>query len=234
LTAANNVGVISKICFGNLRLVLPGPPNTGTQLVEVEFADIRSKSKCLTAFLVVMVAGCSQQAVKTAMYPHSATDPKPYVVGADDVLDVIVWNQPQLSGKMRVAGDGTITIPLAGQVAAAGLTCEALQTKLREKLARYTDNPSVVVRVAEPLSKVFYVVGEVRKAGVYRLHAGEVLSQGLAEAGGFNDFANRSAIKVVRRTPSEDVEMAINYNRIEKGDLTADIPLQPGDTITVP
>src|SRR5467141_2030181 len=94
--------------------------------------------------LAIALVACSLQAVAINTIPHPPLDPPPYVIGADDLLDVIVCNQPQLSGKIRVGDDGTITIPLAGQVAAAGLTCETLQSNLRGKLARFTDNPNVV------------------------------------------------------------------------------------------
>ena len=181
----------------------------------------------------LMIASCSPQAVTTHVTEHQLYDPQPYVIGVDDVLDIIVWNQSQLGGKIRVADDGTITVPLAGQVPAAGLTCEALEKSLHKKLAAFTDDPTVTVRVAEPNSKIFYVVGEVRKPGEFQLRSGEVLSQALAEAGGLSDFADASAIRIVRRTPAENVEMTINYKKVEDGDLSADVPLETGDTITV-
>ncbi len=189
--------------------------------------------KYLTIFSAVAIVSCSSQAVTTHVTEHPLTDPQPYVIGPDDVVDIIVWNQTQLSGKIRVADDGTITVPLAGQVPAAGLTCEALEKSLHNKLGRFSDDPNVTVRVAEPNSKIFYVVGEVRKPGGFQLRSGEVLSQALAEAGGLSDFADASAIRIVRRTPTKNVEMTINYKKVEGGDLSADVPLETGDTITV-
>ena len=187
----------------------------------------------LAALLAITLCACSPQAVTTTTTAQTTIDPKPYVIGPDDLLEVIVWKQQQLSGRMPVEEDGTIAVPLAGRVPAAGLTCQMLQKHLHDKLVAFTDNPQVTVRVADPRSKVFYVVGEVHKPGVMRLHAGEVLSQGLAEAGGLTEFANRRAITIVRRRPTENVEMTINYKKVEQGDLTADVPLEPGDTVTV-
>ncbi len=180
------------------------------------------------------LAGFDPPGMKSNTTVHAASDPQPYIIGIDDMLDVIVWNQTQLSGKMPVEEDGTIAIPLAGRVAAAGLTCDKLEKRLHDKLAGFTDNPHVTVRVADPRSKVFYVVGEVHKPGVMSLRSGEVLSQALAEAGGLTDFANSRAIKIVRRRPTQNIEMTINYKKVEAGDLSADVPLEPGDTITVP
>jgi polysaccharide export outer membrane protein len=146
-----------------------------------------------------------------------------------------VWKEPQLSGRLLVAADGTVTSPLVGQVPAAGYTCEQLQTELKEKLSQFTRSPNVTVRIAEAKSRVYYVLGEVRKPGSFPLHSGEVLSQGLAEAGGLSEFADPAAVRLVRRAGTEDVQMSINYNRVLSGkDLTGDVPLQAGDTITVP
>jgi polysaccharide export outer membrane protein len=189
--------------------------------------------KYFTIFSALTIVSCGSEAVTTHVTEHPLTDPQPYVIGADDVLDIIVWNQSQLGGKIRVADDGTITVPLAGQVPASGLTCEALEKSLHKKLADFTDDPNVTVRVAEPNSKIFYVVGEVRKPGGFQLRSGEVLSQALAEAGGLSDFADASAIRIVRRAPTKNVEMTINYKKVEDGDLSADVPLETGDTITV-
>ncbi len=182
----------------------------------------------------LMISACSQQAVTSTTSVHPPLDPAPYIIGVNDVLEVVVWRQPQLSGKITVEEDGSIAVPLAGRVPAAGVSCQTLEKTLYAKLVPFIHDPRVTVRVSDPRSKVFYVIGEVKKPGVMRLVSGEVLSQGLAEAGGFTDFANRRAIKIVRRGPTEDVKITINYDRIEKGDLAADIPLQPGDTITVP
>ncbi len=190
-------------------------------------------TRYLAAFLAIVLCACSSQAVTTVSTSHRMADPGAYRIGPDDLLDLIVWNQPQLTGKLRVAEDGTISVPLAGRVVAAGLTSDMLEKSLHDKLAGFIGNPQITVRVLDPRSKVFYVVGEVNKPGVRRLQSGEVLSQGLAEAGGLTDFADRSAIKIVRRLPTETVTMTINFKKVEQGDLNADVPLEPGDTITV-
>jgi len=194
----------------------------------------RRIARHLAAFLALTLSACSPQAVKITTTVHPPTDAKPYIIGVDDILDVIVWNQVQLSGKIPVAEDGTIAVPLARRVLAAGLTCEMLEKSLHDKLTRFTDDPHVTVRVSEARSKVFYVAGEVRRPGVMRLLSGEVLSQGLAEAGGLTDFANRRAIEITRRRRTENIEMIVNFKKVEQGDLNADIPLEAGDTITVP
>jgi polysaccharide export outer membrane protein len=186
------------------------------------------------AALGLTLVSCSQQTIQTTTTPDTKTAPAAYVIGRDDVLNIIVWKQPQLSGNVRVAGDGTVTVPLVGPVPAEGQTCDQLQADLVKRLTPYTQNPNVTVRIASANSQVFYVLGEVTKPGSYPIRSGEVLSQGLAQAGGFTVFADKSAIKIARRQHDQDIQMTVNYRHIEKGELKADIPLEAGDTITVP
>jgi len=186
------------------------------------------------AALAITLASCARQALETKVTADTKSQAAPYNIGKDDVLDIIVWKEPQLSGKVRVVADGTVTIPLVGPVPAEGLTCDQLQADLTKRLAQYTQNPNVTVRVAAPTSQLFYILGEVRKPGSYPLRSDEVLSQALAQAGGFTEFADQGAIRVVRRTRDKDIQITVNYGQVAHGDLQADIPLQAGDTITVP
>ena len=186
------------------------------------------------AALALTLAACARQAVETKVIAGTRVPTAPYAIGKDDVIDMIVWKEPQLSGKVRVVADGTVTIPLVGPVPAEGLTCDQLQTDLTKRLGQYTQNPSVTVRVAVPASQIFYILGEVGKPGSYPLRSGEVLSQALAQAGGFTTFADQSAIRIVRRTSDQNIVMTVNYRKVAHGDLQADVPLQAGDTLTVP
>ncbi len=189
----------------------------------------------ILAGAVIVVPSCASRTVETNVVNVAPPKAEPYLIGKDDVLNVVVWKQPQLTGNVTVAGDGTITMPLAGTVTAAGLTTQELQEKLTQKLSKDIHNPNVTVSVVTANSMVFYVLGQVHAPGVYPLHPGEVLSQGLAQAGGLTDFANAKAIRVVRRMPGKDLEMTVNYQRIEDdGDVQDDVVLRAGDTITVP
>jgi polysaccharide export outer membrane protein len=160
---------------------------------------------------------------------------QPYRIAPDDVLDVIVWKQPQVSGKVIVASDGTITVALADRVSAAGLTTAQLQQELARRLAAFIADPTVTVRVADARSQIVYVTGEVRRPGVFRLRPGEVLSQALAEAGGFDEFANTRAVRITRHTPSDAERIVVNYDRVLSAEgLSGDLVLMAGDTIDVP
>jgi len=192
----------------------------------------------LVVLTCVSLCACSLLSsvpVATRITEHPDPPATPYIIGKDDILNVVVWREPEISGKTRVSTDGSITVPLAGTVPAAGRSCADLQGDLTNRLSKFTQGPNVTVSVLEARSQVFYALGEVKKPGVYPLGAGEVLSQALAEAGGLTDFADAGAVRVVRHKPTQDVEVVVNYNSVSKGkDLSADIGLEPGDTITVP
>jgi polysaccharide export outer membrane protein len=200
------------------------------------FAAARN-SFAIFLILVLATSGCFGGApVQTQVVtrPADPADAGPYKIGRDDILDVFVWKDKQLSGRISVASDGTITMPLVGQVEAVGLTTKELQTDLTTRYARYVHDPKVTVRVFDPASRVFYVLGEVSKPGMYKLMSGEVLSQALAAAGGPTEYANLRKIKLIRRSGDQQVEMTINFSGVRSGDLRADVPLERGDTITVP
>jgi polysaccharide biosynthesis/export protein len=191
----------------------------------------------LTTAMTIAVFGCfNSSAVNQKVVPHAAAqDSEPYLIGADDELEVVVWNQPQLSGKVIVASDGTIAMPLIGRVPAAGKTPDALKAELEKRYAQYVHDPNATVRVSDPASHVFYVVGEVNKPGAYKLHSGEVLSQALAEAGGLGEFADPGKIRILRHKQTETVVLTVNYNLVRSGgDVSADVPVEPGDTVSVP
>ena len=153
----------------------------------------------------------------------------------DDVIDVVVWKQPEISGKLVIAQDGSINVPLAGRVHAAGMTTDQLQKELTRRLSAFIDAPTVTVRIADARSQAVYIIGEVKKPGVFRLHPGEVLSQALAEAQGFTEFAELSSIRIARRTATQTEQITVNYNLVQSGrDLSADVPLMAGDVVHVP
>ena len=193
----------------------------------------------LAVTISMSMAACSlfdSNSVREKVVPHQvAKNADPYQIGSDDELEIVVWNQPQLSGKVIVASDGTIAMPLIGRVPATGLTPDLLKADLEKRYVRYVHGANVTVRVSDPASHVFYVIGEVNRPGAYKLHSGEVLSQALAEAGGFGEFADPSKIRILRHKETETVVLTVNYNVVRSGgDVTADVPVEPGDTVSVP
>lgn len=160
----------------------------------------------------------------------------PYLIGPGDLLAITVWKDPELSRTMPVRPDGRISLPLIGEVAASGLTAAGLQSAIIEKLVPFMSHPEVNVIVQEIRSRHFNIVGKVNKAGVYDLLKPTTVLDGLAQAGGFQDFARVTKIYVLRRAGDNSTRMLpFNYKQVVKGRaLDQNLQLEPGDTIVVP
>ncbi len=176
---------------------------------------------------LLFAAGCTP--ARPVAPAVSAEAPKAYRIAPGDTLEIIVWREDKLSGPVQVRPDGMITVPLAGDLKAAGLTPEELAQATRDGLSRYVDDPNVVVRVAMG-SRRFFVVGNVRAPGMYELRPEQTFLQGLAVAGGFTEFAARGRVRIVR-VGAPPVEP--DYDAIVKG-AAQDVSLEPNDTIVVP
>jgi polysaccharide export outer membrane protein len=168
----------------------------------------------------------------TAIRPHDDT----YVIGNDDVLSINVWKEPEVSRTIPVRSDGRISMPLAGEVQASGLTPRQLEKELAAKLQSFISAPEVTVMVTEVKSQKFNILGQVARPGTYLLTNGSDVLDAIAMAGGFKDFAKEKSIYVLRQN-SDGVKtrLPFNYKEVIKGKNSAqDIKLQPRDTIVVP
>jgi polysaccharide export outer membrane protein len=156
-----------------------------------------------------------------------------YRLAIGDKLRVEVYKDPQLSQSLQVRPDGKITLPLVGDVNAAGLTSIELRDQLATALREYVTNPVVTVIVVETVPPLVYVMGEVTNPGSIPLNGPMSVLQALAMAGGFRDFANTKDIRVLRRTSRGVQTIAFNYKDAVKGDSNH-VMLQAGDTVIVP
>lgn len=155
-----------------------------------------------------------------------------YVIGPADVLQVVVWKEPELTRDTTVRLDGMVSLPLLGDVRAEGLTPAQFASELKKGLARFVESPRVTVTIAQSNSSRFYVVGQVVKPGEYPLSRRTTVLQGLAVAGGFREFAKLESILIVRQDQSV---RPVNYKRLAEGrDLSQNVALRAGDTIVVP
>lgn len=169
--------------------------------------------------------------------PNGAVAPgKDYVIGPGDVLSVSVLNDKDIAGSVPVRPDGMITIPLAGEVQASGLTPDKLQSVITQKLEEYVKQPSVTVVVEQMNSRQFNVLGKVQHPGSFPLSKPTRVLDALAQAGGFTEFAKSSKIYVLRQDASgSTTKLAFNYKRVSQGeDDQENIQLQSGDTVIVP
>jgi len=156
-----------------------------------------------------------------------------YKIGIDDVLDIAVWNNTTVSRTVPVRPDGKITLPLINEVQAAGLTPSQLRASLMAKLVEYMPTPELSVIVREVHSNKISVLGEVRKAGRYDITQRATVLDAVALAGGFNDWARRSKLVIMRHEGSGVKRIPVNYNRIV-AEEDENIILQPGDIVVVP
>lgn len=169
------------------------------------------------------------------MAPSGRTDSS-YVIGEDDVLAINVWNEPDLKQSLPVRPDGKISLPLVGDIQAAGRTPMQLQEDIAAKLQTYITHPNVSVVVQEIKSKKFNILGRVMKPGAYPLSSTTTVIDAIAQAGGFQDFAKEKDIYILRenRTGNER-RFRFNYKDVIKGkDREQNIRLEPNDTIVVP
>jgi polysaccharide export outer membrane protein len=159
-----------------------------------------------------------------------------YVIGADDVLAINVWKEPELSRSAPVRPDGKVTLPLVGDIEASGNTPKQLQASIQKILEKYISRPVVTVIVQEVKSHKFSIVGEVQKPGTYPLTGPLTVLEGLAQAGGFREWAKIKDIVILRTGPTGTRDkLHFNYKRVIKGDSSSqNVQLQSGDTIVVP
>ena len=165
---------------------------------------------------------------------QSAPDPSALIkLGPGDLMEVNVYNVPELTTKARVSNSGDIYLPLIDYVHVDGLTQEEAQALIEKRLADggFVRSPHVTIFVDDAASQGVTVIGEVGKPGIYPDPSDHKLYEVVSEAGGFTAAASRK-IAVIRRNQSEAIHIELPRNLAD--DLSGNIDIQPGDTITVP
>ena len=160
-----------------------------------------------------------------------------YLINPGDVLEVYVWNEETISRQVRVRPDGFITLPLAGEVRAGGVTPAMVTQALREKLGNFlNDDPVVTVSLVNMDGNIVYVLGKVNRPGAFPVLTTVDVTQALAWAGGLNSFADEDDIQVLRRNEDgSQSAIAFDYSDIKNGKkLKRNILLKSGDVVVVP
>jgi polysaccharide export outer membrane protein len=162
-----------------------------------------------------------------------------YRIGVDDVLQVSVWQNPDLNVTVPVRPDGNISVPLAGDVAAGGRTPEEVAASIKERLATYVRDPNVTVILTELRSHEYLarvrVTGAVQEPVSVPYRQGMTVLDAVLEAGGTNEFASGDRTQLFRRDGEGTKTYPVHLDRIlKRGDLATNYPVQPGDVITVP
>jgi len=182
-------------------------------------------------------AGAEATSPATSL-PPSGNKPhdNSFVIGNDDRLAINVWKEPDLTRSIPVRSDGKISLPLVGEVQAAGRTPLQLEEEIATRLRNYITEPEVTVIVEQINSQRFNILGQVAKPGSYSLAAATTVLDAIAAAGGFRDFAKQKAIYILRQSASGvENRIAFNYKEVIKGKNPGqNIKLEPRDTIVVP
>ena len=164
-----------------------------------------------------------------------ATTDTAYRIGPQDVVQIDVWKEPEITRTIPVRPDGKISLPLLNDVQASGLTAMQLAGVIRDGLTKYLTNPQVTVTVTQINSRRVFITGEVSRAGAIPLLPNMTALQALSSAGGFTQFARPKNIYILRVVDGKQVKYPFNYKEVVKGKYEEqNILLQPGDVIVVP
>ncbi len=214
--------------------------STGVRMTRLPVAFV------LVAALMAAATAHAQQA-SGASGPQASTpqpagtlasiEPPPgYVIGSEDVLNVVFWREKDLSTEVTVRPDGKISLPLINDIQTAGLTPEQLRVRITEAAGKFVQDPTVSVVVKTINSRRVYIVGQVAKPGPYALSAPITVMQLIAMAGGLHEFADREKI-VILRQGDDGKQTALDFNYkdvLNRKLLTQNIELKAGDTVVVP
>ena len=184
----------------------------------------------LACFAVAASALAQDAATAATAKPHDDT----FVIGNDDVLAINVWKEPDISRSIPVRSDGKISLPLLGEVQAAGRTPLQLEYVIATKLLNYITKPEVTVMVEQINSKKFNILGQITKPGSYSLALAPTIVDAIAIAGGPKEFAKQKSIYILRQNPGGgETRIVFNYKDFLKGKIQ-NVKLEPHDTVVVP
>ncbi len=193
----------------------------------------------LSLAAVAVSDGPAGAATKTNVVQRPAQKPlmfgdSEYRLGPEDVIEVFVWKEPELSSTVVVRPDGNVSLPLIGELEAAGRTATYLQAEIAKRLKQFVSEPVVNVMVKEINSPKISVLGQVRKPDVYSIKRRITVLEAIALAGGFTDFAKRNRVYVLRNGQANGQQRRIRVdlkNAVKEG--TGMLYLEPSDTIYV-
>lgn len=168
-------------------------------------------------------------------FTETHLDEVDYRIAPADIVSIRVWKNPELSVEAPILPDGTITVPLVGQVRAKGLTAGEMEDLIAAELEEFVTAPEVSVIVKQVNSLRASVVGEVSRPGPVGLTTDLRVMDALAVVGGFSPFANKRKVRVIRPVGEGEVEFVFDYEAFISGKAPGrNVRLQHGDVIVVP
>ena len=160
--------------------------------------------------------------------------PPGYIIGPDDILQIVFWRDKDLSSEVVVRPDGRISLPLINDVMAAGRTPEELRADLIANASKFLGNPNATVVVKEIRSRKVYITGSVEKPGPYVLTSPTTVVQLIAMAGGLKEYADQKNIVIMRTTNGQPTSFNVDYRSIlRRQNLEQNLLLIPGDTVLI-
>ena len=190
-----------------------------------------SLKKLVITVLVISILG-----VLSGLVLAQEASKDDYLIGAGDLIEISVWNHPELTKSMKVRPDGWVSFPLAGELLASNVKPAVLADQIRRNLLSYMKDPRVTVIVTEYNSKKILVLGEVKKPGLYQFEGGMTAFDAIGLAEGQNKHAQLKSIVVVRNVYAKTPQFYLVdlYTAIHDGISSGDVELQPKDIVYVP
>lgn len=199
------------------------------------FAQTAVEKPDMPAQVAIAPAGATASAPAVMGEPAALPDVDPnYILGTDDAIMVHVWKEPTISGPLVIRPDGRISLPLVGDVPAAGMTPMALAMEIQDGLKKFINNPSVTVTVTAVNSRKLFFIGEVIRPGPVPLTRSMTMLQAISATGGLTPYANKKKIYILRGEKGKQVKIPFNYTKALKEGNQQGVELKPGDTIVVP
>lgn len=191
---------------------------------------------CAVSFIGLALVGCA-----AVVQEREYEAPSGFLLGPEDLLEITVWKNTDLSRTTAIRPDGLISMPLIGDVQASGLTADGLAHRIAERLKQFVaGNPAVSVSVKELNSYSIYVLGEVSKPGKYQAKSYVTLLQAISMSGGFTEYAKKNKLQIVRNRLNGDnklheTRIPVRYDDLLQGEGgPGNIVLLSGDTVVVP
>jgi polysaccharide biosynthesis/export protein len=186
-----------------------------------------------TILLLALLAAACASASKGERADAPPT-PAEYRIGREDVIEVVVWHEPELTRVMPVRPDGYVALPLAGEIQAAGKTPGELKETLTKALTPYVKDAAVTVLVREINGPRYYVMGEVTKPGAYPLRGAMSVTQALATAGGLGEFAGDDVVWLRQKAGGGTERVRLSAKELMQGEAEGALWLGAGDVLYVP
>jgi polysaccharide export outer membrane protein len=200
--------------------------------VSIMKKQIRHRISCVLFLTVLLCSTIAAAADGKQEVPGPKND---YIIGSGDVLEIMTWNEEDLTRQVAVRLDGKITFPLLDDIQASGRTTLELKEDIQERLGSFVEAPFVTVTLLQSGSQTFYILGEVINTGEYPIVKDLTVLQAFALAGGFTEWASKKEILLFRKENGIQKTIRINYKDLVKDqDFSNNVKIMANDTIIVP